>query len=217
MADKFTTTRNEGVVEHYLISCPDVIEFAVAGRPHFSGKFTVGLDGRINLGEYGKPRVEGHTIPDLTQLIAELTGTRPEDVRIRVADFNSQHLFLFGQVIGWQRTVPYRGQETVVDLLQRVGGITQGAAPEDVHVVRPHLGDGQRPEVFHVDLAAIVMKHDFRTNLRLLPSDQVYVGETRQARIEKCIPPWFRPLYQTLWGTRPHPAASPQWALGSQN
>jgi hypothetical protein len=69
--------------------------------------------------------------------------------------------------------------------------------------------DSQRPEVFHVDLASIVVKHDDRTNLRLQPGDQIYVGETRQARIEKCIPPWIRPLYQAIWDTHPKPEGSP--------
>ena len=40
------------------------------------------------------------------------------------------------------------------------------------------------------------LKHDHRTNIRLLPFDQVYVGETRRAQIEKAIPPWLRRMYQ---------------------
>src|SRR5262249_36916641 len=57
--------------------------------------------------------------------------------------------------------------------------------------------------VFHIDLDAIVLKHDNATNLRVLPYDQIYVGETRQARIERFIPAWFRPMYQVFWGLEP--------------
>ena len=42
-----------------------------------------------------------------------------------------------------------------------------------------------------------------QTNLRLQPFDQIHVGETRQARVERCIPPWLRPVYQALMDTQP--------------
>jgi protein involved in polysaccharide export with SLBB domain len=121
-------------------------------------------------------------------------------VRVRVAEFNSQQLYLFGEVTGLQRAVPYRGAETVLDLLQRVGGITPGASLGDIEVVRTHVADGKAPEVFYVDLAAIVLKHDQHSNLRLEPFDQIYVGESRRSRLTCSLPPWLRPLYKTVCG-----------------
>jgi protein involved in polysaccharide export with SLBB domain len=202
MADKLAADRNAGVAENYRVGCPDVLEVAVAGRGEFSGHYVVEPDGRINLGRYGRIRVQDRTLADIDGLVADAIGVLPPQVRVRVVEYRSQHIVLIGQVIGWQRTVPYQGQETVLDLLQRVGGITPGAAPQGVYVVRAHLGEG-RPEAFHVDLDAIVMRKDESTNVRLMPSDHVYVGETRQARIEKCIPPWLRPVYQKLWDMLP--------------
>lgn len=202
MTDKLAAARNAGVAEHYQVACPDVLEIAVAGRKEFSGHYLVEPDGRINLGRYGRLRVQGRTLAAIGQKLADEIGVRPPDVRVRVTAFRSQQLVLIGQVIGWQRTVPYQGQETVLDLLQRVGGISPGAAPEEVYVVRAHLGEG-RPEVFRVNLEAIVLKKDDATNIRLLPSDHVFVGETRQARIEKIVPPWLRPVYQKLWDMLP--------------
>jgi polysaccharide biosynthesis/export protein len=223
MADRQGERRGEGVSEHYLVTCPDVIEVQIALRPELSGQYPVGPDGRIDLGEYGKLRVEGRPLAEVARLLAAETGTVPDAVKVRVVEFRSQVVFLFGQVLGWQKAVPYRGQETVVDLLQRVGGITPGAAPDEVCVVRAHLDGNQRPELFKVDLKAIVLKQDDRTNLRLLPFDQVYVGETRQAVVERVVPPWFRPLYRTLTNTRlprstdsaeaPKPS---QWVAGSR-
>jgi protein involved in polysaccharide export with SLBB domain len=195
--------RATAVTEHYQIGCPDVLEIAVKGRPEFEGHYTVEPDGRINLGHYGRLRIQGQVVAEVGRALAEEIGVRAEDVRVRVVEFRSQHLVVFGGVTGMQRTVAYRGPETVHELLQRVGGITPGAAAERVYVVRAHLGDGERPELFHVDLDAIVMDGDQRTNVRLLPYDQVYVGETRQARIEYCIPAWLRPLYQKVWRLLP--------------
>lgn len=202
MADALTTERLVGVAEHYQVGCPDVLEIAVANRPEFHGHYTVEPDGRINLGRYGRLRVQDQMLSDIGRQLSQEIGARPEAVRVRVVAYRSQYLVLIGQVIGRQRTVPYQGQETVLDLLQRVGGITPGAAPQNVYVVRAHLGEG-RPEVFHVNLDAIVAKKDGATNLRLQPSDHIYVGETRQARIEKAVPPLFRPVYQKLWDMLP--------------
>jgi protein involved in polysaccharide export with SLBB domain len=203
MADRGQSDRNVGVAENYLIGCPDVIEIAVARRPDLTLRAPVGPDGRADLGELGQPRVEGHTPAQIAQVVAEESGLPTGQVSTRVIEYNSQEVYVFGEVAGVHRAVPYQGQETVLDLLQRAGGITPGAAPEEVFVVRPHLTDGTRPEVFHVDLHAIVLKNDPHTNLRLQPFDQIHVGETRQAKVERCIPPWLRPLYQALCGTRP--------------
>jgi len=203
MADKRTTTREGGAAESYAVGCPDVLEIMVLNRPDLSGRFTVGPDGRIELELLGRPRVEGRTVPEVTRLLASQAGIPPGQVRVRVADYQSQEVYLFGQVNGLQRAVPYQGQETVLDLLQRTGGITAGAAPAEVYVIRTRVAEGQRPEVFRVDLRAIVLNNDQRTNVHLRPFDQVHVGETRQARVERSIPPWLRPLYQAVWDTRP--------------
>jgi len=192
---------NPGVADRYVVACPDVLEIEVEGRPDLSGAFAIGPDGRIHLDEEHSPRVEGHTPPEIAQTVAEHMGEDQDQIKVRVSDYRSQHVLLFGQVIGWQRSVPYRGQETVLELLQRVGGITAGAEPGDVYVVRAHVEDGQRPEVFHVDLRAIVLERNPSSNIRLLPFDQIYVGETRKARLEKLVPPWLRPMYYSLWGT----------------
>ncbi len=207
MAERGGWGRGDGVAEHYAIGCPDVLLVTVAGHPELSRRFTVGADGRVDLDSLGRPRVEGQTAPEVARAVADALGLPPEHVEVRVAEFKSQCLYLFGEVNGLQRSVPYRGEETVLDLLQRVGGITPGAAPDEVYVVRSRVSEGQRPEVFHVDLRAIVEKHDAKTNVRLQPFDQVHVAATRRARLEKCLPPWLRPLYHALCGRFPTPHA----------
>ena len=202
--------RNEGIAEHYRVNCPDVLELEVTNRPEFAGRYAINADGRIDLGDYGNPRVEGRTLAQIAGLIAEEVGAEQASVLVGVVEYRSQHLLLFGEVIGQQRSVPYQGQETVLDLLRRVGGITAGAEPKDVYVVRPHLGESLRPEVIHVDLHAIVVKGDLATNIRLLPFDQIYVGETRCAQIEKALPSWLRGIYVTVAGAKASPAKNHQ-------
>jgi protein involved in polysaccharide export with SLBB domain len=187
----------------YAVHCPDVLELNVVGRPEWDGRRRVGPDGFIGLGDAGPLRVDGLRPAEIAAAVAERAGVSAERVEVRVAAFNSQLVYLLGEVAGLQRAVPYQGPETILDLLQRAGGLSPAAAPTDVQVVRAHVADGKTPEVFHVDLAAIVLKHDQQSNVRVQPFDQVYVGQSRRSTYVPALPPWLRPLYHALFGMPP--------------
>jgi polysaccharide biosynthesis/export protein len=200
--DKGLAARTENAAENYPVNCPDVLEISIFSHPEIGGPHEIGPDGRIDLGARGRLRVEGHTVAEIALLLSSVYGVPPAQVSVRMAEYKSRQLYLIGQVAGIQHVVPYQGPETVTDLLHRVGGVTPAAAPDAVRVVRPHIAEGNPPEIFRVDLQAILVRHDARTNIYLRPQDQVFVGETRQFSILKCIPPWLRPLYETLSGMR---------------
>lgn len=176
----------------YRARCPDVIQVDIAGLPQYSGAKPIAPDGRIDLGKGGRPQVESETAPEIVRTVAELVGVPPQRVRVAVAEYNSQYLYLFGPVGGSQRAVPYRGPETVLDLLHRTGGISGSAALHDITILRPHVAEGKRPEVFHIDLAAIVLRNDAETNILLEPFDQVHIGQSRRSCFHDCLPPWLR-------------------------
>jgi protein involved in polysaccharide export with SLBB domain len=208
LADRNPAAHGEDTDRHYRVRCPDVLEIEVAGAPDWSGPRRVGADGRIGLAGGKRLRVDGQTLPAIAAATASVAHVDPQRVRVRVAEFNSQQVYLFGEVSGMQRALPYRGPETVLDLLQRAGGITPGAALTDVQVVRAHVADGTTPEVFHIDLEAIVRKKDQHTNIHLEPFDQVYIGQSRRSGLCPCVPPWLRPTYEALCGLR-RPADAP--------
>ncbi len=210
LADRTPGAHGGDAASLYAVHCPDVLELNVVGRPEWDGRRRVGPDGFIRLGDAGPLRVGGLRPAEIAAAVARRAGAPAERVHVRVAEFNSQQVYLFGEVAGSQRAVPYQGPETVLDLLQRVGGLSPAAAPTDVQVVRAHVADGKTPEVFHVDLAAIVVKHDQQSNVRLLPFDQVYVGQSRRSTYAPAVPPWLRPLYNALVGMwRPNDGAKP--------
>jgi polysaccharide export outer membrane protein len=200
LSDASMEERNQGVTESYCVECPDVLQVSLGDRSETGSNHIIAPDGRIDLGPLGRVRVEGLTPTVAAHRIAAAARLPPQGVQVRVAEYRSQKIYLFGEVTGLQRAVPYQGPETVLDLLHRTGGITPGAAAGEVHVVRSHVPEGRAPEIFHVDLNAVVLKHDERTNLRLQPFDQVYVGETYPSTWEKCVPPCFRPFYEAAWG-----------------
>ncbi len=214
-ADPGPSAPGQGVPEQCPIGCPDVVEVSIVGRPDLSTVGPVGVDGRIDLGRLGRLRVEGLTPPEAARYLAAQAGMPPDGVQVRVTEHRSRHVYLMGEITGLQRPVPYQGPEHVVQLLQRAGGLTPGAAVRDVYVIRPHVTDGRHPEVFHVDLQAILARRDQRTNIVLQPFDQVYVGQTRQSNLEKCVPPLFRPIYERLCGLRRTGERGPQRPPGN--
>ena len=204
-ADTGLPDRIETAQSNYLIQYPDMLELTAEVRENWTGKQTMGADGRIDLGSLGRLRVEGQTVKQVEARIADVAGLPRQGIRTRVAEFNSQQIHLFGQVKGLRRAVPYQGPERILDVLQRAGGLTAGAAPDDVYVIRSRIGEGQQPEVFRIDLQAIILRNDGKSNIYVQPLDQIHVGESRQFTFEKCIPPWLRPVYEALVGIRTPP------------
>ena len=101
----------------------------------------------------------------------------------------------------------------MIDLLRRIGGLPPGTKLNQVYVVRPNVAGGDRPEVFRVDVAAVLIDHNQATNVPVQPSDEVYVGETRRSVVARMLPDWLGPLYRRLAGLLPDewwPLAAPR-------
>jgi protein involved in polysaccharide export with SLBB domain len=192
----------DDVARPYQIGFPDEIEITVADPAQFGGRFVVNSDGRIDLGNLGRLRVDGKTTVEVAAIAAELAGIPLPGVHVNVRAYRSQQVYLVGEVRGRQRAVPYQGPERVVELLQRVGGLTPGAALGDVYLIRSHVTDGQTPEVVRIDIQSIVAKRDLRTNYIVRPFDEISVGETTQSSLARCLPPWMLPIYQSFLGLK---------------
>jgi protein involved in polysaccharide export with SLBB domain len=192
-ANRTPTVARAEMSELYRVSCPDVVEVTLPGGQVIREK--IDIDGRIDLGGPGRVRIEGLTRPEIERRVAEADSVSPTEVHVRVAEYVSQEIYIFGEVNGLQRAMPYRGEETVSELLQRMGGLGEGAEPNDVYVVRAHVADGGRPEVFPIALGPGSKE---RARLKLQPFDQVYIGETRRSSLCKSLPPCLRALFESL-------------------
>ena len=65
--------------------------------------------------------------------------------------------------------------------------------------LRAGVAEDRKPEVYRVDLRAILFLDDPRTNIVVQPRDQVFVGERPLFSLERCIAPWLRPFYETVF------------------
>jgi protein involved in polysaccharide export with SLBB domain len=194
--------------EIYALAYPDVLEVTFPGRSDQSQQIRIDPDGCVRFQSISPVHVEGDTCADAAHEIAELAHLRQENVHVEVAEFNSRQLFLFGQVNGGPRVVDYRGPEAAVDVLARTGGLSPSAATNEIYIVRAQMTAGMPTEVLTVDLQAI-RNGDGRTNFRVQPLDEIYVGEMPRARIGKAIPTLFRPFYESLMKMWPCRAPEP--------
>ena len=187
----------------YRVGCPDAIDVAFYDRPEWDAVVAIDIDGRLPLGDPVSPRVEGLTLDEIRSQLAKLAGTTPDRVAVTLAAPRSGRVYLHGPLRGRSRVIPYQGPEPVIDFLKRVGGLPPGSKVSEVYVVRPNVAVGAKTEVFRVDVPAVLLDDNHSTNVPLSPSDQVYVGETRQSSFARVVPDWFRPAYRQLTGLLP--------------
>jgi polysaccharide export outer membrane protein len=177
----------------YTVACPDTLDVTIVDRPDASGPTAVAPDGTVLLGQIGRLRVDGLNPEQIAARIAKVMKIDRDAVQVRVTGCVSRQIYLCGPVAGHERAVAYEGPEPVTAFLRRTGGLSREAEPREVHVVRSNVAAGRRPEVFQVDVQAILTRGDDATNVLLQPYDQVYVGETRRSNWTKYLPPWLQP------------------------
>jgi protein involved in polysaccharide export with SLBB domain len=187
----------------YQVGCPDVLEVAFRDHPEWNAIAVVDVDGRLPLEKPGNPRVDGRTLQQIRTDLAALARCPPEKVSVALAAPRSGRVIVYGPVRGRARAVPYQGPEPVIDFLKRIGGLPPGSKLNQVYVIRPNVAAATRPQVFSVNVAAVLVDGDPRTNVALLPDDQVYVGETRQSSLSRLMPDWLGTVYRRATGLLP--------------
>lgn len=196
----------------YRLRSPDVIELACAGQPGRNGRYPIDAEGRIDLGDAGRPRIEGETTAECAKQVAESLHLPAQTVEVHVAEYESRRIYLFGKVSGKQRSIPYRGPERLSEVLARAGGLGAGAAPERVYLLRPGIAEGQSPELFHIGGSNTATA---ASNIIVQPYDEIYIDETKPSRLARYLLPWFKPLCERCtkagqsWTGKPHEDRGP--------
>jgi protein involved in polysaccharide export with SLBB domain len=175
----------------YRLRAPDVVELACARQPGRDGRYPIDAEGRIDLGDAGRPRIEGETTAECAEQIADSLHMPSQTVEVHVAEYESRRIYLFGKVSGKQRSIPYRGPERLSDVLARAGGLGAGAAPERVYLLRPGIAEGHSPELYHVGGSKTATA---ASNIIVQPYDEIYIDETRPSPFARCFLPWFKPI-----------------------
>jgi len=152
-----------------------------SGIQPVTGTYLVGPDGSINLRAYGTVRVAGLTIVEAKQAIERhLTQyfDSPE-VAVDVVGYNSKVYYIITQGAGMGDNVirvPITGNETVLDALSQVRGLSQ-LSSKQIWIARPAPPELGCQQILPIDWDAITQGAMTATNYQILPGDRIYISQ----------------------------------------
>ena len=188
----------------YIIGPGDVLELRLFDSPELSGPLEVLNDGSVPLPLIGSVRLTGLTLQQATVWVKTLMGEellRP-DLQLRVVKPRPIRVALVGQVerpgiysLTVSETVTTEGGPstsvsglpTVVDAIQKAGGITQKANLRDVQLQRRLPGQTPQFKQARLNLLDLILEGNQSQNPYLFDGDTVRLGkadETPEEAIE---------------------------------
>jgi polysaccharide export outer membrane protein len=179
-----TTTEAKAAVEKHLLATytapkVDLILFQSRGLQQIRGEHLVRPDGTIALGTYGSVYVTGLTLQQTKTAVEEHLSQfllKPE-VSVDVLAYNSKVFYIISDGGGNGQQVvrlPATGNETVLDAMAQIGGLSAVASKHHIWIARP-APSGCREQILPVDWPAIVKGAATCTNYQVLPGDRIYV------------------------------------------
>ncbi len=159
--------------EFYVIGAGDSINVQVWKEPTLSGVVTVRPDGYVTLPLLNEVQVVGLTTGQLRKLLEQKYKEFTTDpfVTISVGGIASAEVFLIGPGTGKNGAFPLKGNETIMQLLTRSGGLGIFADRSNIRVVRR---EGSKITEYTVDYDAII-KGDLKQDLLLRPGDRIII------------------------------------------
>lgn len=173
-----------------------------AGMQPVTGTYLVSPDGTINLRQYGSVPVAGKTLLEAQgTLVAQLKHyfDSPE-VSLEVVAYNSKVYYVVTQGAGLGdniRRIPVTGNETVLDALTFVGGISQ-VSSKQIWIARPAPGGFGCEQILPVDYEAVVQGGSAATNYQIMPGDRVFIAEDGVVAVNNFIAKVTAPIERLL-------------------
>jgi polysaccharide export outer membrane protein len=159
----------------YLVGPQDVLDITVFKAPDLSKSVQVAEDGAINLPLVGQIPAAGKSASQLERDIEARLNARylkSAQVTVFVKEYNSQRVTVEGGVKS-PGVFPLRGNDTLMQVLAKSGGVNKEVASDDVIVFRN--ADGARTMI-RFDISAI--RGGAEADPRVLPGDVVLVEES---------------------------------------
>jgi polysaccharide export outer membrane protein len=152
----------------------------VNGKQLISGEHLIRPDGTVSLGVYGSVYVNGMTLDRVKAAVEEHLSNyihQPE-VQVDVLAYNSKVVYIISDGGGSGESVvrvPFTGNETVLDVMSQVDGLSEVAAKNNIWVARPGPHGSDVTQKMYVDWRGITQDAVTTTNYQLLPGDRIYV------------------------------------------
>lgn len=169
-----------------------------AGAQQVTGQHLVGPDGRVNLGTYGSVFVAGLTIDEAKQAIENQLSLKLEEpeVFVDVLAYNSKLYYVITQGGGFGDNVvrlPITGNETVLDAVANIGGISQVSSTR-MWIARPAPNGVGCEQILPVSWKEITRGASTATNYQMMPGDRLFIAEDRYSKGAAVVAKFFRPF-----------------------
>jgi len=179
IAQALPTELEKQMLPHYVVEPGDVLraEMVDLDSPvRLPADQPVQIDGKIDLGAYGRLFVSGMTLENAEKLVQTTIKAKTRDageVRLRLLTAESKTYFVLGEVNA-PGEFTLTGRESVLNGIVRAGGLTSGADVSKILVSRPTKPCECR-KVMPVCYRNIVQIGDTSTNYQLQPGDRVFI------------------------------------------
>jgi len=154
-----------------------------SGTQPVTGQYLVSPDGTVNLRQYGTVRVAGMTMVEarvaLQKHLSQFFDS-PE-VSVDVLAYNSKVFYIITEGAGLGDNivrVPITGNETVLDAISQIGGLSQLSSTE-IWIARPSPAQYGCEQILPVDWYAITRGASTETNYQVMPGDRVFIAENQ--------------------------------------
>lgn len=205
-----TTVEAKAVVQKHLeeiLKAPKVVTLSLAegrGVQQVRGQHLVRPDGIVSLGIYGSVVVAGHTVREAKDLIENQLRKSLQDpeVIVNVIGYNSKLYYIvfdFGGAGQQLIRLPVTGNDTVLDALSQVNGLTAVSDPKGVWVARSS-GPGEHDQILPVDWNGLIRRGRAETNYQLLPNDRIFVRAYTLTAVDVSLARLLNPI-ERVFGT----------------
>lgn len=162
----------------YLIGAGDVLNIFVWRNPEVSGSFVVRPDGMITTSLVEDINVAGKTPTELARSIEDILATYLRDpiVTVTVNSFVgpfSEQIRVIGEAAQPQ-AINYTQHMTLLDVMIRVGGLTEFADGNDAVLIRMENGKQKQYEIM---IDELLKNGEISANVDMLPGDIIIIPE----------------------------------------
>ena len=163
------------------------------------GEYLVRPDGTVGLGTYGNVQLVGQTLTQAKASIEKHLSqvlTSPE-IAIDVAAYNSKIFYVIYDGGGRGQQVarlPITGNETVLDAVSQMFGLSPVSSQNHIWVARPSPAALNQQLILPVDWVAVTTSANTLTNYQLMPGDRIYVKANPLVTIDNWVAMFFSPF-----------------------
>ena len=189
--------KNKYQKDYYLIGPGDILGLALFDAPEFSGDYSVFNDGTISLPLIGTVYVSNLSIRQVSKIIEEkyrdqllrpelhLTVKVPRPILVSViGEIERPGIYSLTKreesMLAGGPQITNNGLPTVVDAIQKAGGITQTANLTEVVVIRKVSGSGNELKKTNINLLDLIFEGDHTQNLFLFDGDIIKLKKANE-------------------------------------